>query len=146
MKDYIRPKDSRFQIDGVSMPRPFQFRTREKWENNGDKTTRNINNGSLILHPIGKVYETTWKYSLLIDDDYFMLKDAIFTTSKSKYKKGFKLKTIQRKGKDKLVSLEYQSYEQDDFEEPEIAFVKNGHTYYQDVEFAFTSMKLTSEK
>ena len=60
------------------------------------------------------------------------------SSSNSEYKKGFKIKTINSNNW-KLCS--YTTYEQDDFDSPEVAFVRNGHRYYQDVEFSFTSMK-----
>lgn len=137
-KEYIRPIDDRFQLGGVSMPRPNKFKTKRKWNNKGDGTERDINTGNLILNPICRVYETTWKYNLLRDTEYLMLYNAIFKSSSSEYKNGFKIKSIDS---NTLKSISYTTYEQDDFESPEIAFNRNGHRYYQDVEFAFTSMK-----
>lgn len=137
-KDYIRQIDNRFQIDGVSMPKPHAFRTREKWKNKGDGTERDINTGNLILNPVCKIYETTWKYKKLIDTQYQMLYNAIFTSSNSKYRNGFKLKTINSNN---LKCISYTTYEQDDFDSPEIAYTQNGHKIYHDVEFNFTSMK-----
>lgn len=136
--DYIRKIDDRFQLGGVSMPKPTGFKTKKKWINNGDGTTRDINTGNLILNPICRVYETTWKYKLLRDTEYLQLYNAIFKTSKTDYKNGFTIKTINSND---MKSISYTTYEQDDFESPEIAFTRNGHVYYQDVEFNFTSMK-----
>ena len=137
-KQYMRPIDDRFQINGVSMPKPHSFKTKGKWTNKGDGTERDINTGNLILNPVCKIYETTWRYKKLIDTQYQMLYNAIFTTSSSNYKNGFTIKTIDS---NTLKCISYTTYEQDDFESPEIAYTQNGHRVYHDIEFAFTSMK-----
>lgn len=136
--DYIRETDSRFQINGVSMPKPHAFKTNRKTPNKANGTERDINTGNLILNPLCKIYETKWRYKLLRDTEYIKLYNAVMSSSNSEYKKGFKIKTINSNNW-KLCS--YTTYEQDDFDSPEVAFVRNGHRYYQDVEFSFTSMK-----
>lgn len=143
IKDYIRPLDSRFMIGNSSMPRPTKFKTNNKVNNNGESTERDINTGDLILTPIADMYETVWFYSLLRDVEYNILYNAIHHKTLAEYKKGFKITTIDSRtleGSNYKI-CEYTTYEQDDIESPDVAFNRNGHKYYENVEFRFTSMK-----
>jgi len=134
MYNYLRPIDDRFQINGVSMPRPHSFKTKKKWNNK--EAERDVNTGKLILNPVNRIYETTWKYKVLRDDQFAIIRDQVFQESKSNYEK--QLKTINSLD---MKSISYKTYEQDDFETPEITRVQaDGHRYYKDFEFNFTSV------
>lgn len=134
MNNYLRPIDNRFQINGVSMPRPHEFRTKKKWL--CEKAERDINTGKLIAKPKIRLYETVWKYKLLRDDQYKIIRDQLFQESKENYEKQFK--TIDS---ETFTSLSYTTYEQDDFEPGKVTSVQpDGHRYYLDFEFAFTNI------
>lgn len=133
MNEYLRPIDDRFQINGISMPRPHSFKLKRKW-NNLD-AERDINTGHLILNPINRIYETTWEYKLLIDDQYDLIYNQVFSSDKANYGN----KVIKTIDSNTFHSIEYTTYEQDDFEAPAF-FTKNGHRFYQDVVFQFTSI------
>lgn len=134
MNGYLRPIDNRFQINGVSMPRPHSFSTKQKWLNKDAE--RNINTGKLILNPICRIYETTWKYKVLRDDQFAIIFNQVFQSSKSNYEKSFK--TIDSRN---FQSLSYTTYEQDDFVPPEVTPVQqDGHRYYLDITFMFTNV------
>lgn len=133
MNGYLRPIDSRFQINGVSMPKPHSFKTKQKWLNKDSE--RDINTGKLILNPICRIYETTWTYKLLRDDQFAILMAQVFQSSKSNYQKAFK--TLDSRT---LQSLSYTTYEQDDFEPPEMIMGKDGHMYYREFSLMFTNI------
>jgi len=133
MNGYLRPIDSRFQINSVSMPRPHSFKTKQKWLNKDSE--RDINTGKLILNPICRIYETTWTYKLLRDDQFKILMDQIFQQGKSNYTKAFK--TLDSRT---FQSISYTTYEQDDFEPPEMVKGRDGHMYYLDFSFMFTNI------
>lgn len=133
MNGYLRPIDSRFQINGVSMPKPHSFKTKQKWLNKDSE--RDINTGKLILNPICRIYETTWNYKLIRDDQFNIITSQVFQSSKSNYQKAFK--TLDSRT---FQSLTYTTYEQDDFEPPEMIRGGDGHIYYKDVNFMFTNI------
>lgn len=134
MYNYLRPIDNRFQINGVSMPKPHSFKTKEKWLNKDAE--RDINTGQLILNPVCRIYETTWNYKLLRDDQYQLIIDQVFQSGKNNYKKSFTSLDSRTMG-----TIRYTTYEQDDFEPPEmIPRQKDGHIYFQNIEFKFTNI------
>ena len=133
MNGYLRPIDSRFQINGVSMPRPHSFILKRKW-NNKD-ANRNINTGQLILNPVNRIYEAVWKYKLLRSDQYNIIYNQVFQASKANYKK-----TINTLDSNNFTAVTYTTYEQDDFEPPEIIKGQDGYYYYKDITFNFTSV------
>lgn len=139
MYNYLRPIDNRFQINGIAMPRPNSFKTNRKW-NNLD-ASRDINTGELILNPINRIYETTWTYKLLRDDQFDIIYNQVFQQSKDNYKKQF-----QTLDTNTFKLLSYITYEQDNFDSPEITNVKSdGHRYYKNITFNFTSVGEATE-
>ena len=134
MHNYLRPIDDRFQINDVSMPKPHSLLTKQKWLNKDSE--RDINTGKLILNPICRIYETTWKYKLLRDDQFAIIYNQVCQPSKDNYKKSFK--SIDSRT---MNTISYTTYEQDDFEPSEVSPVQSdGHRYYQDVTFMFTNI------
>lgn len=134
MNNYLRPLDNRFQINGIDMPKPHKFKTNKKWL--CKDAGRDINTGKLILTPICRLYETTWKYKLLRDDQFAIIIGQLYQDSKSNITKSFK--TINSLN---MSILTYTTYEQDDFESPECTPVQSdGHRYYKDFEFKFTNI------
>ena len=132
MNNYLRPIDNRFQINGVSMPRPHEFKTKQKWLLKDAE--RDINTGALIGNPVCRIYETTWKYKLLRDDQFAILMGQVFQANKNNYFKSFK--TLDSRT---FQSLTYTTYEQDDFEPPEMIKGADGHMYYLDFQCMFTN-------
>lgn len=134
MNNYLRPIDERFQINGVSMPRPHSFKTKKKWLNK--ESERDINTGRLILKPLCRILETTWKYKMLRDDQFEIILNQLQQDSKDNYEKPFK--TIDSRN---FKILSYTTYEPDDFEAPEFTSVQaDGHRYYKEFEIHFTNM------
>lgn len=134
MNNYIRPIDDRFQINGISMPRPHSFKVAKKW-NNLD-AERDINTGHLILNPINRIYETVWNYKLLREDQYRLIYEQVFQDSKENYEKEFK--TVDS---NTFKQLSYTTYEPDNFDSPIVTSVQSdGYRYYKDIKFSFTSV------
>lgn len=134
MNNYLRPIDNRFQLNGVSMPRPHKIKVKRKWLN--ADSHRDINTGALILNPKIRLFETTWHYNVLRDDQLRMILAQVFQESKSNYEKTFSTY-------DPVTNsvLTYTTYEQDDFEIPESTTRQpDGHVYYTDIEFLFTNV------
>lgn len=139
MNNYLRPIDDRFQINGVAMPKPHSFKTKIKWNNKSAE--RDINTGKLLLNPVNRIAETTWTYKLLRDDQYKILRDEVFKDNKNEYTKKFKSIDSNSFVGDTYKYISYETYEQDDFEAPEMTSIQaDGHRYYTDITFNFTSI------
>lgn len=134
MKNVLRPIDDRFRINNISMPRPHQFITKWKWLNKDAET--DTETGQVILNPICRKVETTWKYKLLRDDQFMMIYNQVFQQSKDNYKKPF---TTLHSVTFRVIN--YTTYEPDDFVPPECTGVEtDGHRYYKNIEFHFTNI------
>ena len=136
---YLRDIDSRFTINNVSMPKPHGVVVKRKW-NNLD-ADRDINTGAMILNPVNRIYEVTWKYKLLRSDQYDILMGQVFQASKSAYNnKAFKTYDPNRR-----TSITFTTYEPDDFTPPEVAFIRDGYKYFDTFELHFTSIAGVTE-
>lgn len=136
MRNYIRPIDSRFQINGISMPKPHEVKVNIKWLNNDAEN--DCNTGNTILNPIGRKVETTWKYKLLREDQYQLIYNQVFQRNKSNYGG----KTFKSWNPNTGNTIQYTTYEPDNFETPNVLAVQaDGYRYYLDFSFSFTSEK-----
>lgn len=134
MNNYLRPIDTRFQINGIAMPKPHEVAVNIKMLN--DDAYTDINTGDTILNPKGRKVETKWKYKLLRDDQYHLIYNQVFQRSKSNY--GDKSFRSWNPNTDEIIT--YKTYEPDNFEQPEVRAVQaDGHRYFLNVEFSFTS-------
>ncbi|MEE3417912.1 MAG: hypothetical protein VZQ62_01065 [Methanosphaera sp.] len=138
MKNYLRPLDNRFTINGVAMPRPHLFKTRRQPITKD--ASRDINTGALIYKKIGNPLETTWKWKKIRDDQLILVYNAIQTETGL-----FTITTIdsRKSSGSNLVTTTYDSYEPDDFDPDyfDDGVYPDGHRYYSDVEIHLTSIK-----
>lgn len=139
MNNYLRPIDNRFQINNISMPKPHEVKVNIKWMNKDAET--DVNTGDTILNPVARKVETTWKYKLLRDDQYRIVYNQVFQRNKNNF--GGKSFKSWNPNTDNTIS--YITYEPDNFQQPAVNAVQaDGHRYYTDVEFTFTSQKAGS--
>ena len=139
MYNYLRPIDSRFKINNISMPKPHEVTVNIKWMNKDAET--DVNTGDTILSPIGRKVETTWKYKLLREDQYEIVYNQVFQRNKSQYGD----KSFQSWNPNTRNNISYKTYEPDNFKQPNVLPVQaDGYRYYTDIEFNFTSQKVGS--
>lgn len=135
MKNYLRPLSEDFMLNSKKMPKPHTFKTIHKHPNKD--ASRCVNTGELIVNPYNiQIYETTWTYKLLRDDQFALIYKEVFSGVKTYASKSFR--TLSS---DTFRRIEYITYEPDDFHSPEVTKVQSdGHRYYKNVEFHFTSV------
>lgn len=136
---YLRDIDSRFTINDVSMPKPHGVVVKRKW-NNLD-ADRDINTGAMILNPVNRIYEVTWKYKLLRSDQYDIIMGQVFQASKSNYNN----KEFKTYDPNRGTSISFTTYEPDDFTPPDVAFIRDGYKYFDTFELHFTSIAGVTE-
>ena len=135
MAKYTRPIDNNFQIDGVSMPKPHKYLV--NYKPMSADAERLIGNGRLVIPYLTTVYEITWEYSKIEEEQY----DLIFnqyvkntTKNKSFYH------TIKTKDSNGGI-IETEIYTQGDFTAP-LARIDpiTGNRIYENIKFIFVSL------
>ena len=135
MNNYLRPLSDDFMLNGKKMPKPHEFKTVHKHPNKD--ANRCVNTGELIVNPYNiQIYETTWKYKLLRDDQFALIYNEVFSGMDN-----YATKSFRTLSSDTFRRVEYITYEPDDFQSPEVTSVQSDrHRYYKNVEFHFTSV------
>lgn len=143
----FRPIVSDFQIDGINMPKPYNFNTETQIISTED-SGRLAGNGAMQVDYLTYVFVTTWSYDFMTGDEYDLVyKNYIEKTIKTK-NMYHTLKTINS---NTCESVEYKIYTQDKTSAELDRFNKqlynymgltfvNGARVYKDVTFTFVGV------
>lgn len=136
MKNYLRELSNDFMINDIPMPKPHDFKTIKKTPNKD--AGRCVNTGELIVNPYNiRIYETTWTYKLIRDDQLALIYNEVFKQGVE----NFANKKFLSLDSNTFKHISYITYEQDDFQAPTVTSVQaDGHRYFKDVSFKFTSV------
>lgn len=129
--------DSRFKIDGVSMPKP------SSWGCNPNIMSRDAGrlagNGKMVIPYLSTVWTTEWNYNYLEEDDFDIIWDAYVESTIENKNFYHTLETLDNKGRRKV----YKVYTEDKPYAP-IAFYKhrNGREIrcYTNLKFTFVGV------
>lgn len=123
-----------FQIDGVDMPKPSSWTTKPNILT--AESERLVGNGKLVAPYLTTIWETTWTYKLLSQEDYDKLYDAYITSCIRNKNLEHDFSTLDSNtGK----QLRYRMYTQNDFNAP-LYRIHNGKRIYKDISFTFVGV------
>lgn len=123
-----------FKIDGIDMPKPDVWDVKTNIVTRGSE--RLIGSGRLVAPFLGIVYETTWVYKYLEEEDYDILYDAYITSCTRNNSVEHDLTTLDS---NTGLPLSYRMYTQNNFQAP-LYSIRNGKRVYTEVTFTFVGV------
>lgn len=119
-----------FAIDGIEMPKPSDYITNYKPIYLDSE--RLPGNGKFVATYLTSVYETTWTYKYLNQEQF----DKLFAHIKEVKSTGNIYHTVTTIDSNTGEVITYEFYVPGDFTAP-LYRIKNGVRYYRDVKFVF---------
>lgn len=123
-----------FMIDGVAMPIPDTWQTNPKIMTSDSHRT--VSTGRLVAAYLQTVWETSWTYKVLWQEDYDRLYAAYITSCDANKSIEHSFSTLDSNTGRVLT---YRMYTQDDFSAP-LYMIRNGRRMYTDVTFTFVGV------
>lgn len=123
-----------FMIDGIEMPKPSDWLVNVKPLSSDAE--RLVGNGRIVVPYLTTVYEVTWTYKYMSQEDYDKVFDA-YIGSTVRNKNFYHTLTTLDSNTGGVRTIEV--YTQGDFTAP-LYRIKNGKRYYKDVKFVFVSL------
>lgn len=123
-----------FTIDGKEMPKPSEWTTSPKIMTKDSE--RLVGSGKLVAPYLCTIWETTWVYKYLTQEQYDLLYDAYITSCARNKSVEHNFTTLDSNTGN---ILSYRMYTQSDFKAP-LYRIKDGKRYYKDVSFAFVGV------
>ena len=123
--------DSRFKIDGKTMPKPSSINISNKIISSSAE--RIAATGELVVTYLRTVREVVWTYKYLTSDEYDILYNAYI---KSVIDTGIIYRTVETLDSNNGNQLTINTYTQDNFNAP-LYRINNGERQYVNVELTF---------
>lgn len=123
-----------FTIDGAEMPIPSSWQTNPKIMTTD--ASRSITTGRLIAKYLQTVWETSWTYKVLYQEDYDKLYNAYILSCDRTKNIEHSFTTLDSNTGE---ILSYRMYTQDDFSAP-LYMIRDGKRMYTNVTFTFVGV------